>query len=72
MTMDMLEDKGGERDHALERLIMLLIMPVPMPPPGLVASGAEVRVLAPIPMLVLLARIFRSRLKQSIKAEWRP
>ena len=23
MSMELLEDKGGERDHALERLIML-------------------------------------------------
>lgn len=53
-------------------LVLMLIMPVSMPLLGLVASGAHVWVLAPVVVLVLAARVLRSRLKQSIEPEWRP
>jgi len=54
-------------------LVLMLIMPVATPLFGLVTSGtARVWVLAPILVMVLLARVFRSRLKHSIDAEWRP
>ncbi|NJC42183.1 putative membrane protein [Brevundimonas alba] len=52
-------------------LVTMLIMPVSMPLLGLVVAGAQVWVLAPVIALVLAARIFRSRLKQSIEPEWR-
>ncbi len=54
-------------------LVLLLIMPLSMPLFGLVTSGAaKPWLLAPILGLVLLARVFRGRLKRSIDAEWRP
>ena len=54
-------------------LVMLLIMPVSTPLFGLVTSGvAKVWVLAPIFVLVLVARMYRGRLKRSITPEWRP
>lgn len=54
-------------------LVLLLIMPVSMPLFGLVSTDTtKIWVLAPIVALVLAARVFRSRLKRSIEAEWRP
>ena len=54
-------------------LVLLLIMPVSMPLFGLVSTDTtKVWVLAPIVALVLAARVFRSRLRQAIEAEWRP
>lgn len=54
-------------------LVVLLIMPVAMPLFGLVTAGtAPIWAMAPIVGLVLLVRVLRGRLKQSIEAEWRP
>ena len=54
-------------------LVLLLIMPVSMPLFGLLTSGtADVWVLLPVLVLVLLARFFRGRLKRTIDPEWRP
>ena len=54
-------------------LVLLLIMPVSMPLFGLVTTDTtKIWVIAPIIALVLAARVFRSRLRRSIDAEWRP
>lgn len=61
------------RDARLLTLVLLLIMPVSMPLFGLVTSGtADMWIVVPVLGLVLLARVFRSRLKRAIDPEWRP
>ncbi|RZJ06282.1 MAG: DUF1211 domain-containing protein [Brevundimonas sp.] len=61
------------RNARLLTLVLLLIMPVSMPLLGLVTSGtADVWIIVPVLGLVLLARVFRSRLKRTLDPEWRP
>ena len=61
------------KEARLLTLVLLLIMPVSMPLFGLVTSGtADMWVVLPVLGLVLLARLFRSRLKRSLAPEWRP
>jgi len=61
------------KEARLLTLVLLLIMPVSMPLFALVTSGtADMWVILPVLGLVLLARLFRSRLKRSLAPEWRP